>query len=57
MKKMIIILCVLFTLILTGTLYGTKQEAQEEETRIPEQAYMKYLPDIVIDPMVGFTLY
>ena len=59
MKK-IIILSVLLTLILTGALYGTNQISDMVANMTVEEVYMNIpgsMPDIVIDPMVGFTLY
>ena len=53
MKKMIIILSVLFTLILTGVLYGTNIRPEKVETVMVEQVYMYQFPD----PIPDFMLY
>ena len=60
MKKIMIILVILFTVILTGVLYGTHSLIIEEETALSlEQAYMAQyptqMPDVIIDPMTNMT--
>ncbi len=45
MKKTIIILSVLFTLILAGVLYGTNRQPDEVETVTADQFYMTQFPD------------
>ena len=61
MKKTIIILSVLFTLILAGVLYGTHDQPNEVKTVTAEQVYMgQYpdpMPDVILVPMTGFPLY
>ena len=61
MKKTIIILSILCTLILAGVLYGTQDRSDEREAVLVEEAYTAQfpaqMPDVVIDPMVSFPLY
>ena len=61
MKKIIVILVLLFALSLTGILYGTPDQPYEEGMVTIEELYMSELPDqmpdVVVDPMVGFPLY
>jgi len=61
MKKIIIILSVLVALSLAGILYGTQGKSDKGETVTAEQVYMDQypdpMPDVTIDPMVGFPLY
>jgi len=52
MKKTIIILSILFTVILAGVLYGTNQQPDEVEIVTAEQVY-----DFIPDPMTDFPLY
>ena len=51
MKKLIIVLSVLFTLIFAGVLYGINQQSAEVETI--EQVYMNQFPD----PIPSFVFY
>ena len=58
MKKLIIVLSVLFTLIFAGVLHGINQQSAEVET--VEQVYMNQfpaMPEFIIEPMAGFVLY
>ena len=59
MKKLIIVLSVLFTLIFVGVLHGINQQSAEVET--VEQVYMNQfpdpMPDVSLGPMPGFVLY
>jgi hypothetical protein len=61
MKKIIITLSVLFALSLAGILYGTPEQPDEEGMVTIEEMYLSELPDqmpdVVMDPMVGFPLY
>jgi len=61
MKKIIITLSVLLTLSIAGVLYGTPEQPNEEGMVTIEQMYMSDLPDqmpnVIVDPMVGFPLY
>jgi len=61
MKKKIIILSVLFTLILAGVLYGAHLQLSKVETVTAEQVYMgQYpnpMPDVILVPMTGYPLY
>jgi hypothetical protein len=61
MKKIIIILSVLVTLSLAGALYGTQDRSDKGETATVEQVYMNQfpvqIPDVILYPMVGFSVY
>jgi len=61
MKKIIIILSILFTFILVGGLYGTLTQPDEVETVTVEQVYMNQfpdpMPDMILHPMCGFPLF
>ncbi len=61
MKKIIVILILLFALGLAGILYGTPEKPDEKGMVTIEEMYMSELPDqmpdVVVDPMVGFPLY
>ena len=61
MKKLIIFLILLLALSLAGILYGTPEKPDEEVMVTIEQMYMSELPDqmpdVIVDPMVGFPLY
>jgi len=61
MKKLIVILTLMFTLIVAGVLYGTQVQTDEEEKVILEQAYMNQypnpVPDFIPDPIPDFVLY
>jgi len=61
MKKIIIILSILFTLVLSGVLYGKNKQPDWVKIVTAEQVYMHQFPDsmpnVMIDPMVGFSLY
>ena len=61
MKKLIIILSVLFTLMIAGVLYGKNKQPDWVKIVTVEQVYMHQFPDsmsnVIIDPMVGFPLY
>ena len=61
MKKIIIILCVLVALSIAGILYGTPEKPDEEGMVTIEEMYMSefpdQMPDVIVDPMVGFPLY
>ena len=60
MKK-IIIFSILFTFILVGLLYATYEQPDEVKTVTAKQVYMGQvsyeMPEVVLDPMVGFPLY
>ena len=61
MKKILITLSVLLALSLVGILYATPEKPDEEGMVTIEEMYMSELPDqmpdVVMDPMVGFPLY
>jgi len=61
MKKIIIALSVLLTLSLAGILYGTPDQPDEEGMVTIEEMYMSefpdQMPDVIVEPMVGFPLY
>jgi hypothetical protein len=61
MKKIMIILVMVITVILTGVLYGTHSLIIEEKATISlEQTYMAQypaqMPDVIIHPMVNLPL-
>ena len=60
MKKLIIILSLLFTLILAGILYGKYVQQDEVEKVTLEEVYMDSHPNpmsnYIPDPMPGFPL-
>jgi len=61
MKKILILLSILLTLIFTGVLYGINQKTEEvkivqadqSDTNQPPDQW----PDVIPDPMVGFPLH
>ena len=58
MKKIMVVLVLLSTLIIVGVLYGTSNlNVDEEEVLSLEQAYMtqypKTLPNIMFEPMAA----
>ena len=61
MKRTLIILIVSLTLCVAGILYGNYPQTSEREAATLEEAYNaqypEQLPDVVMDPMVGFPLY
>ena len=61
MKRLVIILILFLALSLAGILYGTPDQPDEEGMVTIEEMYMSDLPDqmpdVVVDPMVGFPLY
>ena len=61
MKRTIIILSIVFSLSVAGVLYGNHNKADERETVLLEEAYTAQFPDqmpeVIMDPMVGFPLY
>jgi len=59
MKKLIVILSLLFTLILAGILYGKYGQSDEVENVTAEEIYMNpypAMPDFIPAPMPGFPL-
>jgi len=61
MKKLIVILILLLAISIAGILYGTSDQPDEEGMVTIEEMYMSDLPDqmpdVIVDPMVGFPLY
>ena len=61
MKKIIVILSLIFTIIVAGGLYGTVSQLDKEETVSLEQGYMNQfpdpMPDVALVPMTGHPLY
>jgi hypothetical protein len=61
MKKILIILTISLILILVGILYGNGNQPVQEEMVTVEEAYTAYfpeqMPDLILDPMVGFPVY
>ena len=61
MKKLVIILILLLALSLAGILYGTPDQPDEKGMVTIEEMYMSELPDqmpdVIVDPMVGFPLH
>ena len=53
MKKIIIILSILFVFILVGVLYGINQQTNEVETVTADHIYMDQIPG----PALDFVLY
>ena len=61
MKKAAIILSIVCTVLVAGILYGNYGEPPEERTVSLEEVYTAQfpasMPELVIDPMIGVTLY
>ncbi len=61
MRKFIIILSLVFTFSIVGGLYNTLAQLKKLETVSAEESYGYQLPDqmpdVIVDPMVGFPLY
>ena len=61
MKKTAIILSIVCTILVAGVLYGNHGEPPDERTICLEEVYTapfpENMPDVVIDPMTGFTIY
>jgi len=61
MKKIIIILSILFTLIVAGVLYGTQDQSDQRKPVTLEQVYMNQypnpMPDVILNPVTSFVLY
>lgn len=61
MKKITIIFIISITLILIGILYGSRVHPIQEETAMLQEAYTaqfpETMPEVVMDPMVGFPVY
>ena len=60
-KKVLIILSLVFTFSIVGGLYNTLAQLNKLETVSEEGVYgdqcPDQMPDVVLDPMVGFPLY
>jgi len=61
MKKTIIILIIVLTLSVAGVLYGYHLQTDVLQMLSLEEAYTTQfpgqMPDVVLDPMVGFPVY
>jgi len=61
MKKTIIILSIVFTLFAAGVLFGNHPQTDEREAASLEEAYKaqfpETMPDVVMNPMVGFPMF
>jgi uncharacterized protein YxeA len=61
MKKIVILLSILLTLIFTGVLYGINQKTEEVKIVQADQSGTNQppgqWPDVIPDPMVGFPLH
>ena len=61
MKKLIIIVSLLLSLVVAGVLYGTHDKSEKVETVKVDQEemnpYPEQMPDVILDPMTGHALY
>jgi len=61
MKKVIIIVSALLTILLTGAFHGINKKSEEVETVTAKQSYVNQfpdpMPDVIPDPMAGFRVY
>ena len=61
MKRTLIILITVLTLSVAGVLYGHHGQTDNEGTVSLEETYaaqfLETMPDIVVNPMVGFPVY
>ena len=60
LKKIMVILSVLFTLSLAGILYGRLTQPDEGKVVTAEQVYMNQfpaMPELIMEPMTGYPLY
>ena len=62
MKKIVLIIVALFTLMFAGVLYGTHYQVIQEANSLPlEQVYTNQypatIPDMVVDPMIVAVVY
>jgi len=61
MRKLIVILSLVFTFSIVGGLYNTLTQLDKVENVTVEEAYTAQFPEqvsgIVVDPMVGFPVY
>ena len=60
MKKLMVILIILFSLILVGALYGTGNRTTHEKEKSPlagscHSDFPSRMPPVVIDPAVSFS--
>ena len=60
MKKLLIIISILFTLIMVGALYGTQDRSEEKASVSIEEAFAHFfpnpMPDIRMHPMTRFSM-
>ena len=61
MKKVIIVVSAFLTLLITGAFHGINKKSEDVETVTAKQVYMNQLPvqipDVILNPMVGFPIY
>lgn len=61
MKKTLIIIVVAIILLCTGVLYGVLKASEKTEAITLENVYAPQfpsgMPEVTVDPMVGFPLY
>ena len=61
MKKAIIIVSAFLPLLITGAFHGINQKSEKIETIPAEQTSMNQFPDpipnVILNPMVGFPIY
>ena len=61
MKKLLIIISILFTLIMVGALYGTQAGSEKKEPVALEEEYAAHLPnpmsEVNIPPMTNGILF
>jgi len=61
MKRTIVILITVLTLSVAGVLYGHHGQTANQGTVSLEEAYTaqfpETMPDVIMDPMVGFPVY
>ena len=61
MKKTLIILVVSIIVLFTGVLYGVQKESEKAEAVTLENVYAPQfpgvMPEVTMDPMVGFPLF
>lgn len=60
MKKIIIVIGVLFILMIAGAIYGKNKQTDWVNVTAEDvyiQQFSNTMPDVILDPMVGFSLY
>ena len=60
MKKLLIIISILFTLIMVGALYGIQDRSEEKEPVSIKETFVSYfpnpMPEIRMHPMTRFSM-